>query len=93
VRSVLEQRDPDWRLTVVDDGYPDGSVPGWFAGLGDDRVRYHRNETNLGAHLSVAAGARSVGCDQAAHVFGEVINHASNGRRPPAHAQPHYRPA
>jgi hypothetical protein len=50
VRSVLGQRDPDWRLTVVDDGYPDPAVPGWFAALGDDRVRYRRNPVNLGAN-------------------------------------------
>ena len=50
VRSVLGQRNPDWRLTVVDDGYPDESIPGWFAGLGEQRVRYFRNETNLGAN-------------------------------------------
>jgi len=47
VRSVLAQTDPDWRLTVVDDG-KEPDVPGWFASLGDDRVRYQRNETNLG---------------------------------------------
>ncbi len=50
VRSVLGQRNPDWQLTVVDDGYPDDSVPGWFASLGDERVRYERNATNLGAN-------------------------------------------
>ena len=49
VRSVLEQRDPDWRLTVVDDGYPDDTIEPWFAGLGDERVRYRRNAVNLGA--------------------------------------------
>ncbi|TCK27378.1 glycosyltransferase family 2 protein [Pseudonocardia endophytica] len=49
VRSVLEQRDPDWRLTVVDDGYPDETIEPWFAGLGDERVRYRRNAVNLGA--------------------------------------------
>jgi glycosyltransferase involved in cell wall biosynthesis len=47
VISVLEQSDPDWRLTVIDDGREPG-VPEWFAGLGDDRVRYLRNEHNLG---------------------------------------------
>lgn len=47
VRSVLAQRDPDWRLTVVDDGQESG-VPEWFASLGDDRVRYQRNPHNLG---------------------------------------------
>ncbi|HEY8372427.1 MAG TPA: glycosyltransferase family A protein [Pseudonocardiaceae bacterium] len=50
VRSVLAQDDTDWRLTVVDDGYPDDSIPGWFAALDDPRVRYLRNERNLGAN-------------------------------------------
>ncbi|MFF5972003.1 glycosyltransferase family 2 protein [Streptomyces sp. NPDC012769] len=47
VRSVLDQTDKDWRLTVVDDGKEEG-VPEWFASLGDTRVRYQRNERNLG---------------------------------------------
>ncbi|GHH68358.1 hypothetical protein GCM10018781_25010 [Kitasatospora indigofera] len=47
VRSVLAQTDPDWRLTVVDDGKEPG-VPEWFAELGDPRVSYRRNEQNLG---------------------------------------------
>jgi glycosyltransferase involved in cell wall biosynthesis len=50
VRSVLAQTDPDWRLTVVDDGYPDPTVAEWFGTLGDDRVTYTRNEQNLGAN-------------------------------------------
>jgi glycosyltransferase involved in cell wall biosynthesis len=48
VRSVQAQDDEDWRLTVVDDCYPDDSVPGFFAELGDPRVTYRRNEHNLG---------------------------------------------
>jgi hypothetical protein len=59
VRSVLAQDDPHWRLTVVDDGdavnHAGGAgrgVPEWFLGLiaarGDDKVRYVRNERNLG---------------------------------------------
>jgi glycosyltransferase involved in cell wall biosynthesis len=47
VRSVQAQSDPDWRLTVVDDGKAEG-VPEWFATLGDDRIRYQRNPSNLG---------------------------------------------
>ncbi|MGW4694910.1 glycosyltransferase family 2 protein [Kitasatospora sp. YST-16] len=47
VRSVLAQTDRDWRLTVVDDGKEPG-VPEWFEQLGDPRVRYFRNEQNLG---------------------------------------------
>lgn len=47
VGSVLDQDDPRWRLTVVDDG-DDPSVPEWFDSLDDDRVRYLRNPENLG---------------------------------------------
>ncbi|GAA0953007.1 glycosyltransferase family 2 protein [Virgisporangium aurantiacum] len=47
VRSVIAQSDPEWRLTVVDDGQEPG-VPEWFAGLGDERIRYMRNDHNLG---------------------------------------------
>lgn len=47
VNSVLAQTDAGWRLTVVDDtAHPD--VPGWFESLNDERVRYYRNEQNLG---------------------------------------------
>jgi glycosyltransferase involved in cell wall biosynthesis len=52
VRSVLSQDDPCWRLTVVDDGYPDDSLPGWFDKLGDARVQYLRNKVNLGANAN-----------------------------------------
>ncbi|SHK99786.1 glycosyltransferase family 2 protein [Actinacidiphila paucisporea] len=47
VNSILDQSDKDWRLTVVDDGREPG-VPEWFASLDDERVRYQRNEQNLG---------------------------------------------
>jgi glycosyltransferase involved in cell wall biosynthesis len=47
VRSILGQDDDRWRLTVVDDSAEPG-LPEWFAGLGDPRVRYERNERNLG---------------------------------------------
>jgi glycosyltransferase involved in cell wall biosynthesis len=52
VRSVLAQSYRDFRLIVVDDGYPDPSIPGWFESLGDDRTSYERNETNLGANAN-----------------------------------------
>jgi GT2 family glycosyltransferase len=48
VHSVLAQEDQDWRLTVVDDCYPDDTVADWFAKLPDPRVHYRRNERNLG---------------------------------------------
>ncbi|MDH6578418.1 glycosyltransferase [Kitasatospora sp. MAP5-34] len=47
VHSVLAQDGDDWRLTVVDDGREPG-VPEWFAALDDPRVRYYRNDRNLG---------------------------------------------
>ncbi|MCT1866899.1 glycosyltransferase [Dermabacter sp. p3-SID358] len=50
VHSVIRQTNPDWRLIVVDDGYPDDSIPGWFESLGDSRITYMRNEKNLGAN-------------------------------------------
>lgn len=47
VESVRAQTDAGWRLTVVDDtAHPD--VPGWFESLNDERIRYFRNERNLG---------------------------------------------
>lgn len=48
VRSVLDQRNGDWLLTVVDDAYPDESVAEWFATLDDPRVRYVRKPVNEG---------------------------------------------
>lgn len=50
VQSILNQSDPNWRLVVVDDGYPDDSLPGWFASLQDKRIEYQRNVQNLGAN-------------------------------------------
>lgn len=50
VRSVLSQQYTDWILTVVDDGYPEPGIAEWFAGLGDARISYHRNDQNLGAN-------------------------------------------
>lgn len=47
VRSIINQTDPRWRLTVVDDGTAPG-VPEWFAALDHPQVRYQRNERNLG---------------------------------------------
>ena len=50
VQSILDQSDPNWRLVVVDDGYPDDTLPGWFASLEDQRIEYQRNVQNLGAN-------------------------------------------
>jgi len=48
VESVRSQTDPRWRLTVIDDAYPDDSVPAYFAALEDPRVTYLRHEANQG---------------------------------------------
>ncbi|GAA2242064.1 glycosyltransferase [Herbiconiux moechotypicola] len=48
VQSVLAQSDPDWRLVVVDDVYPDTEPGRWVQSLGDPRIRYLRNAENLG---------------------------------------------
>ena len=40
-------------LNVVDDAYPDPAVAQWFAGLQDERVRYLRNDVNLGESMIV----------------------------------------
>ncbi|WP_040509746.1 glycosyltransferase family 2 protein [Gordonia soli] len=50
VTSVLDQRDTDLRLVVVDDCYPDPEPREWLLSLGDPRVSYLRNETNLGVN-------------------------------------------
>jgi glycosyltransferase involved in cell wall biosynthesis len=48
VDSVRAQTDGDWRLTVIDDAYPDAPVAVHFAELHDPRIRYLRNAQNVG---------------------------------------------
>ena len=52
VDSILGQTSPDWSLTVIDDGYPDDTIPGYFGTLAaqDPRITYVRNDQNLGAN-------------------------------------------
>jgi len=52
VESILGQSNADWALTVIDDGYPDESIPDYFAVLAaqDPRLSYVRNDENLGAN-------------------------------------------
>lgn len=47
VNSVRTQEDANWRLTVVDDVYPDLAPGEWLLSLGDPRIVYLRNEENL----------------------------------------------
>lgn len=48
VDSVLAQSDPDWRLTIVDDHYPDLHAQSTYAHHLDARVGYVRNDENIG---------------------------------------------
>jgi len=52
VESVLGQTSSDWTLTIIDDGYPDQSLPDYFGTLAarDPRITYVHNEHNLGAN-------------------------------------------
>jgi len=71
VESVLAQSDPDWRLTIVDDVYPDLAPGEWAQAIDDERVTYLRNDVNLrpSRNYNKAVGlARSefivlMGCD------------------------------
>jgi glycosyltransferase involved in cell wall biosynthesis len=55
VDSVRAQTDPDWRLVVTDDNYPDPSAGQWLLSLDDSRIEYIRNETNLGINANFQA--------------------------------------
>ena len=47
VRSVLAQTSDAWRLTIVDDVYPDPAAGEWAKAIDDPRVTYLRNQENL----------------------------------------------
>ena len=75
VQAVLSQDCTDWRLTVVDDCYPDPSVAEYFRNLADERISYLRNESNLGitanyekcVSLATADLVMLLGCDDIPH--------------------------
>lgn len=75
VDSVIAQRDGDWRLTVIDDCYPDKSVAGHIEGIHDERIAYVRNEINLGITENYREAIRRatteyiviLGCDDLLH--------------------------
>ena len=48
LRSLIAQTDRNWTAIVVDDASPEPGAGELVAGLDDDRVRYVRNDTNLG---------------------------------------------
>lgn len=71
VQSVLDQTDPDWKLTILDDVYPDLEPGNWVNSLNDSRITYIRNEENLRpsrnynkcANLSSSTFITIFGCD------------------------------
>lgn len=75
VQSVLAQSDPDWRLVIVDDVYPDLAPGEWAAAIDDPRVHYRRNAVNLGVGgnfrecVRLIENERAVlmGCDDRMH--------------------------
>lgn len=48
VESVLAQDDPRWKLTVIDDAYPDPTIEKYMAGITDPRVRFIKKAFNEG---------------------------------------------
>lgn len=48
VRSVLNQNNPDWLLTIVDDAYPGEEIRSFVAEINDPRITYIRKEKNEG---------------------------------------------
>ena len=96
VDSVRAQRNPDWRLIVIDDCYPDDSVPAYFAALDDERISYARNEVNLGITENYREAIRRatteyiaiLGCDDLLHpdyvdvITRTIANVPARGRDP-----------
>jgi hypothetical protein len=85
VESVRAQTDPDWVVTVVDDCYPDPTVAEHFAAETDPRIRYVRNEVNLGItdnyqrcrELATGELMMFMGCDDLMHpTFVETVRAA-----------------
>lgn len=75
VDSVRAQRNADWRLIVIDDCYPDESVPAYFEAIDDERIIYTRNAQNLGITENYREAIRRattshitiLGCDDLLH--------------------------
>lgn len=63
VESVRAQDDDDWRLTVIDDAYPDDTVAEYFARIDDPRIRYIRNAENVGIIENFRASVRLATAD------------------------------
>src|SRR5690606_4025782 len=75
IDSVLAQRNPDWEMTIIDDCYPDESIPERMAAYTDERITYVRNPKNLGITENYREAIRQatseyitiLGCDDLLH--------------------------
>lgn len=85
IDSVKAQTDTDWTMVVVDDCYPDPTVAEHFAAEDDPRIRYVRNEVNVGITdnyqrcREMASGELMMflGCDDLMHpTFVETVKAA-----------------
>lgn len=85
IDSVKAQTDTDWTMVVVDDCYPDPTVAEHFATEDDPRIRYVRNEVNVGITdnyqrcREMASGELMMflGCDDLMHpTFVETVKAA-----------------
>ena len=54
IKSVLEQDDQNWLLTVIENGPVDEQVSNWIAAINDERIRYffHANDIGLTANFN-----------------------------------------
>lgn len=68
VASILAQTYQDFELVVVDDCSPD-DIKGIVDGFGDKRVRYYRNEENIGGHDLVAQWNHCLGYAEGDYVI------------------------
>lgn len=100
VHSVLAQTSPDWRLTVVDDCYPDPAAAAWVDALDHPQVTYVRNETRLGVGgnfrrclaLASAPYVTFMGCDDVLrHDYVALITEAIGAHPSAAAVQPRVR--
>lgn len=69
VESVRAQTDPRWRLTVLDDAFPDARVEEYFTRIDDERIVYRRHSENIGLVANFQASVDSAVCDHVV-VFG-----------------------
>lgn len=73
INSVLNQRNGNWLLTIVDDAYPGDAIQEYVASVNDSRIKYIRKETNEGitenfrtcVSLATQDVLVVVGCDDA----------------------------